>query len=111
MNKPKKAKIPNNKSNIGELTLPEMEEYYNKELLVEAQELVRYHSYLVGKFEVAKKNDDLESAKEVQKELEYCNERMDFVSKRMINFRKLWKMMPNIIKSALPNMQKKEASK
>lgn len=100
MNRPKQSEIPNNKKNLGELTLPEMEEYYNKQLFVEARELLEYHSYLIGLFEGAKKSKDLATLQHISKELDYCNERMDWVTKKMDGIRKLWKLIPGIIKSA-----------
>ena len=97
MKRPKQSQLPNSKKTLGELTLLELQNYYNKELFVEARELLEYGSYLKGKSEVAEKNKDIDTFTEIGKEFDYLNKRMDIVSKQMIGVRKLLAWFGHVI--------------
>jgi Leu/Phe-tRNA-protein transferase len=97
MNKPKQAQLPNGKSNIGDLNFKELLEYYNKGLFVEARELLEYLAYLKGKSEVAINNKDIRTMSELRREIDYCNERMDFVIKRWLVLENYWKCLVGIV--------------
>lgn len=99
MDRPKQSQLPNSKKTLGELTLLELQNYYNKGLFIEAGKLLEYGSYLKGKSEVAEKNKDIDTFTELGKEYDYLNKRMDIVSKQMINARKLLTLFCHVMES------------
>ena len=107
VDRPKQLQLPNGKKNIADLTLEELMDYYNKELLKECGGLLEYKAYLDGQFEIAEKNRDFETAKKVATEFEYWSNRTDFVSQKMIGIRKLLDMFTGGDLKLMEGLEKK----
>lgn len=90
--RPKKSKLPKGVKNHGDLTILQSIDYYNKELMREAREIMEYRAYVLGKFEVAEKEKNFEVAEWVSKEIDYINKRIDFLTGKMQGIRLILKL-------------------